>query len=152
DQFLQAQEPAWPESPRSLPLQKEIRFEGVSFAYNERSQHAALRDVNLVIAAGQTTAFCGPSGAGESNLGDILMGLLQPSSGRVLIDNMPLAGENVHHWRRSSVTFPRNLFCLTKQCARTCFGPNHPQRKKTCALLCALQRPRSSWITCHRDS
>src|ERR1700751_3260018 len=99
DQFVQAQEPAWPELPRPLPLRKEIRFEGVSFAYDERSQHAALRDVNLVIPAGQIMAFCGPSGAGKTTLADILMGLLRPSAGRVLIDNTLLGGENIHHWR-----------------------------------------------------
>jgi ATP-binding cassette subfamily C protein len=114
DQFVQAEEPAWPESPRSLPLKKEIRFEGVSFAYNERSQHPALRDVNLVIPAGQTTAICGPSGAGKSTFADILMGLLQASSGRVLIDNTPLAGENIHHWRRSVGYVPQEPFLFNE--------------------------------------
>ena len=114
DQFVQAQEPAWPESPRSLPLKKEIRFEGVSFAYDKRSQHPALRDVNLVIPAGQTTAFCGPSGAGKSTFADILMGLLQASSGRVLIDNTPLTGENIHHWRRSVGYVPQEPFLFNE--------------------------------------
>ena len=114
DQFVHAQEPIWPESPRPLPVQKEIRFEGVSFAYDERSQHAALRDVNLVIPAGQTTAFCGRSGAGKSTLADILMGLLQPSAGRVLIDNTLLAGENIHHWRRSVGYVPQEPFLFNE--------------------------------------
>lgn len=114
DQFVQAQEPAWPESPRRLPFQKQIRFDRVSFAYNERYQRAALRDVNLVIAAGQTTAFCGRSGAGKSTLADILMGLLRPSAGRVLIDNMPLAGENIHHWRRSVGYVPQEPFLFNE--------------------------------------
>src|SRR5262249_43204163 len=114
DQFVQAQEPAWPESPRPLPLQKEIRFEKVSFAYNEQSQHAALRDVNLVIPTGQITAVCGPSGAGKSTLADILMGLLRPSAGRVLIDNTQLAGETIHHWRRSVGYVPQEPFLFNE--------------------------------------
>jgi ATP-binding cassette, subfamily C, bacterial len=114
DQFLQAQEPPWPQSARPLPLQNEIRFEAVSFAYDERSQHAAIRDVNLVIPAGQTTAVCGRSGAGKSTLADILMGLFQPSAGRVLIDNTPLAGENIHHWRRSVGYVPQEPFLFNE--------------------------------------
>jgi len=114
DQFVQAQEPTWPESPRPLPVQKEIRFEGVCFAYDERSQHAALRDVNLMIPAGQIMAFFGPSGAGKTTLADILMGLLQPSTGRVLIDSTLLAGENIHHWRRSVGYVPQEPFLFNE--------------------------------------
>ena len=114
DQFAQAQEPAWPESPRPMPVQKEIRFERVSFAYHESYQHAAVRDVNLVIPAGQTIAICGRSGAGKSTLADILMGLLRPSTGRVLIDNTLLAGENIHHWRRSVGYVPQEPFLFNE--------------------------------------
>jgi ATP-binding cassette subfamily C protein len=97
-----------------VPFQKEIRFEGVSFAYNERYQHAALKDVNLVIPAGQTMAFCGRSGAGKTTLADILMGLIRPSAGRVLIDNTLLAGENIHHWRRSVGYVPQEPFLFNE--------------------------------------
>src|SRR5262249_22339453 len=114
DQFLQAQEPGWPESPRRLPFHKEIRFEGVSFAYGEKCQHAALRDVNLVIPAGQTMAFCGRSGAGKTTLADILMGLIRPSAGRLLIDNTLLEGENLHHWRRSVGYVPQEPFLFNE--------------------------------------
>jgi ATP-binding cassette subfamily C protein len=70
--------------------------------------------VNLVIRAGQTTAFCGRSGAGKSTLADILMGLLRPSAGRVLIDNTLLAGETIHHWRRSVGYVPQEPFLFNE--------------------------------------
>ena len=59
-----------------------------------------LSDVDLVIPAGRTTAIVGPSGAGKSTVADLVVGLLTPSSGRVLIDGVPLEGARIHAWRR----------------------------------------------------
>ena len=59
-----------------------------------------LSDVDLVIPAGKTTAIVGPSGAGKSTVADLVVGLLTPSSGRVLIDGLPLEGARIHAWRR----------------------------------------------------
>lgn len=59
-----------------------------------------LSDVDLVIPAGKTTAIVGPSGAGKSTVADLVVGLLTPTSGRVLIDGVPLEGARIHAWRR----------------------------------------------------
>ena len=59
-----------------------------------------LSDVDLVIPAGKTTAIVGPSGAGKSTVAELVVGLLTPSSGRVLIDGVPLEGARIHAWRR----------------------------------------------------
>jgi ATP-binding cassette subfamily C protein len=66
--------------------------------------------VNLTIPARQVTAICGPSGAGKSTLADLLLGLLQPSAGRILIDGEPLAGSRLHAWRQSIGYVPQETF------------------------------------------
>ncbi|HFD0876801.1 ATP-binding cassette domain-containing protein, partial [Enterococcus sp. FR165] len=45
---------------------------------------------SLEVKAGETIAFVGPSGSGKSTLLNLLIGFIQPSSGRIFLDNQPL--------------------------------------------------------------
>jgi len=66
-------------------LKKEIRIENLTFYYPATKQ-AALKNCTFTIPVGQSVGIIGSSGSGKSTLIDIIMGLLQPESGRVLID------------------------------------------------------------------
>lgn len=63
----------------------EVRFEHVSFAYDDQSP--VLRDVNLVAEPGQTIALLGPTGSGKSSVVNLLPRFYDPSAGRILIDS-----------------------------------------------------------------
>ncbi len=80
-----------PDRPNAQPLVlsgAEIRFEDVSFAYDERRQ--ILKNISFVVPAGKTTAIVGPSGAGKSTLSRILFRFYDISAGRVLIDGQDI--------------------------------------------------------------
>lgn len=87
--------------PTPLPLRRALRVEDVSFRYDDAPATPPLAGVSLTLRAGTTTAIVGPSGAGKSTLADVLVGLVPPTSGRVFVDDAPLAGANVAAWRRS---------------------------------------------------
>jgi ATP-binding cassette, subfamily C, bacterial len=74
-------------------------LERVSFAYGAGEKAPAVRDLDLTIEAGKTTAIVGPSGAGKSTIADLVMGLLMPTRGRVLVDEMQLGSELMRSWR-----------------------------------------------------
>jgi ATP-binding cassette subfamily B protein len=95
--------------PPRLPFTKQIRFEGVGFTY-PTGKGPALRGIDLTIAHGSRTAIVGRSGSGKSTLGDLLMGLLEPTEGRVLIDGVALEGESRRAWRRSIAHVPQSIF------------------------------------------
>lgn len=65
-----------------------IKLEGLSHTYQGGSpfQSTALHDVNLVIEDRDLLALIGHTGSGKSTLAQHLNGLLQPTSGRVLLD------------------------------------------------------------------
>lgn len=82
-----------------VALRHGIQFEQVSFSYRDEGKVPVIRDLDLIIKAGQTTAIVGPSGAGKSTIADVVMGLLLPDRGRVLVDRVPLSPERMRAWR-----------------------------------------------------
>ncbi len=70
------------------PLRGDIRFEGVTFGYGDG--RTVLRDIDLAVAAGETVAFVGPSGAGKTTLCSLLPRFYEPSAGRITIDGVDI--------------------------------------------------------------
>jgi ATP-binding cassette, subfamily B, bacterial MsbA len=68
-------------------VRERIAYEGVCFAYDDRQ---VLREVELVIRAGEIVAVVGPSGAGKSTLVNLLPRFFDPDSGRVAIDGVDI--------------------------------------------------------------
>ena len=76
-----------------------ISLRGVSVRYEGRDR-AALRTLDAEISAGSIFAVTGPSGSGKSTLADVLSGLIEPDTGKVVIDDSLLEGEARIAWRR----------------------------------------------------
>ena len=70
-------------------LKGQIEFRNISFAYAPE-EPPVLEDVSFSIAAGESVAITGPSGCGKTTTAKLILGLLQPTSGTVLIDGIPL--------------------------------------------------------------
>ncbi|MGY2933690.1 ABC-type bacteriocin/lantibiotic exporter with double-glycine peptidase domain [Bradyrhizobium sp. GM6.1] len=66
-----------------------IELRNVCFRYAE-GEPLIVDNVNLCVAPGQFVTIMGPSGCGKSTLVKIMLGLLEPTSGEVLIDGLPL--------------------------------------------------------------
>jgi len=79
-------------------LHDRVSVKDVSFRYRDDADDV-LQRVNLEIGAGESVGFCGPTGGGKSTLVDILAGLLEPTSGRVVADGIDIHGD-VRRWQR----------------------------------------------------
>lgn len=71
------------------PIRGAIELRNVCFRYAE-AEPLILENVNLRVAPGQFVTLMGPSGCGKTTLVKIMLGLLEPTSGEVLIDGLPL--------------------------------------------------------------
>jgi ABC-type multidrug transport system fused ATPase/permease subunit len=92
-----------------LPFRREIRLDKLSFAYPDRSEHA-LHDVDLAIPRGTKLALIGKTGSGKSTLVDILMGLLEPTSGSITVDGVAPTGKAMLAWQAQIAHVPQAIF------------------------------------------
>jgi len=83
---------------RAAPLQEAIRFENVDFSYVDGAERV-LKNINLQIDQGRTTALVGASGAGKSTLADLVPRFYDPTEGRILYDGIDLRGFKVRSLR-----------------------------------------------------
>jgi ATP-binding cassette, subfamily B, bacterial PglK len=65
---------------------KEIKFENVSFKYHDDSKYI-FKDINLKLSKTDFVGIYGESGVGKSTFVDILSGLLEPTSGQLLVND-----------------------------------------------------------------
>lgn len=91
---------------REIRLRRELRFENVSLGYDDR---AVISNVDLSVPAGSLCAFTGASGGGKTTLVDAVLGLVTPTSGRVLVDGVDLAEADLVAWRHHIGYVPQEL-------------------------------------------
>lgn len=85
-----------------------LEINNVSFTY-PNSKSAAIDKVTISANVGTSIALVGPSGAGKTTLVDILLGVLNPSSGTILISGLPPI-EAVHKWPGAIAYVPQDIF------------------------------------------
>ncbi|MCQ1574893.1 ATP-binding cassette domain-containing protein [Neorhizobium galegae] len=95
----------------STELKGQIELRSVSYRYSP-TDPLVLNNVDLVVRPGEHVAITGPSGAGKSTLLKIVFGLLEPHTGEVLVDGIPLRqfGHNSFHDQIAAVLQDDNLF------------------------------------------
>ena len=94
---------------RAPTLEQAIELRDVSFSYGEKT---ILERVNITIPARSFTALIGLSGSGKTTSLDLIIGLLQPESGMLLVDGVPLMELDIHRWRRTIGYVPQETFLL----------------------------------------
>ena len=88
-----------------------VRLDGVSFAYPSRLD-PVLDDVDLELRPGETVALVGPSGSGKSTVASLVLGLVEPTRGRVLRGS-PEEDGDLAAWRRSVAWVPQHATVFT---------------------------------------
>ena len=76
-----------------------IELQEVYFRYSE-SEPLVLENVSLRVDAGEHVAITGPSGGGKSTLLKVLLGLIEPTDGKLLVDGQQLGGHALKAYQR----------------------------------------------------
>uniref|UniRef100_A0A8C3CIW9 Bile salt export pump n=1 Tax=Cairina moschata TaxID=8855 RepID=A0A8C3CIW9_CAIMO len=80
----------------------EIEFHNVTFHYPSRPDVKILDNINMVIKAGETTAFVGASGAGKSTTIQLIQRFYDPTDGMITLDGHDIRSLNIQ-WLRSQI-------------------------------------------------
>uniref|UniRef100_A0A8C3JVL2 Bile salt export pump n=1 Tax=Calidris pygmaea TaxID=425635 RepID=A0A8C3JVL2_9CHAR len=80
----------------------EIEFHNVTFHYPSRPDVKILDNLNMVIKAGETTAFVGASGAGKSTTIQLIQRFYDPTDGMITLDGHDIRSLNIQ-WLRSQI-------------------------------------------------
>ena len=83
-----------------------IEFRNVSFSYE--ANRTILKNINLAVDAGTTTAIVGPTGSGKSTISRLLLRFYDPQAGRILIDGQDLRGLTQHSLRGAIGVVPQD--------------------------------------------
>ena len=76
-----------PGAPALALFRKEVKFKGVSFAYDDKD---VLKNINLTVSAGEIAAFVGPSGVGKTTLVNLIPRFYDATKGSITIDGVDI--------------------------------------------------------------
>ena len=104
-----------PESRLSLNLnhggfEPSISVENVSLKYTSDSSFV-LQDISFKIMSGEFVGIAGRSGSGKSTLVDCILGILPPTTGEIMISNVP-PNEAITKWEGAISYVPQNAFLM----------------------------------------
>jgi len=94
----------------AVVVRSAIEIEDLSFRY-AGSEATVLSHVDLTIPAGTSLAVVGSSGAGKSTLIDLLLGLHEPTRGRIVVDGVDIATQ-LSEWQQSIGLVPQDVYLL----------------------------------------
>lgn len=89
-------------------IEGKIEFKNMSFAYAE-SKLYALKQIDLEIPSGVTTALVGPSGGGKTTLARMVYRHYDPTEGAVLLDGKDLRDYDLYSFRKFFAIVPQDV-------------------------------------------
>ena len=95
----------------SIAFNSEIRLESVCFKYPS-TEEWVLNNASMIIPRGARVALIGTTGSGKSTLLDILLGLLQPASGRLAVDGLCLDLHMIKAWQKNIAHVPQFIYLM----------------------------------------
>lgn len=108
DQKLPAYADESPASP--IPFNSHITLKNISFRYTENNPLVIQPGFNLSIPKGSRIGLIGTTGSGKSTLLDLIMGLLPPTLGSLMIDDVSITEENYRAWQLRIAHVPQAIF------------------------------------------
>jgi len=96
------------ESP-PLEIKDSFSVKNLSFRYSA-STPWVLNNISFEVKKGSRIGLIGSTGSGKSTTLDLLMGLLEPTHGELIVDNMKIDDSSIRSWRQTVAHVPQSIF------------------------------------------
>ena len=93
----------------NLSFKKVICLKNINYQYPNTS-HLSLKNITLDIYSNTKVAFVGTTGSGKSTLADIVLGLLEPNSGKLEVDGNAINQKNIRGWQNIIGYVPQQIY------------------------------------------
>ncbi len=93
---------------QNLNFNKKISLKNITYEYEKNKK--IINNLNIEIGKGSKVGIIGKTGSGKSTLIDIIMGLLNPTEGKIYIDDQIINNDNLQDWQKHVAHVPQNIF------------------------------------------
>jgi ABC-type multidrug transport system fused ATPase/permease subunit len=102
------------ETETAIALTQSVVFDAVSFAYEDSHGgpgEPALSQIDLAIHRGESIGIVGPTGAGKTTFVDLMLGVLEPTSGTILVDGRDIRW-SLRAWQKQIGYVPQSVYLI----------------------------------------
>ncbi|XCC56020.1 ABC transporter ATP-binding protein/permease [Polynucleobacter sp. MWH-UH23A] len=136
---------------KPLVFKDKIELVNLSFRYGPDSPWV-IKDLNMIVKKGERIGFIGATGSGKSTLMDLVMGLIQATTGLIKIDEVIVSLENNRSWQAHIAHVPQAIFLADSSVAENiAFGVPVDQidldRVKNAAKRAQIDQIIEGWVS-----
>ncbi len=102
-----------PDAKELPPVQGEVCFENVTFAYRDEPERNVLEQVSFTVEPGQTIALVGPTGAGKTTIVNLISRFYDVTAGKIFIDDHEIHEVTMKSLRRQMGVMTQENFLFT---------------------------------------
>jgi ATP-binding cassette subfamily B protein len=128
---MQDEEPAGREWNHTLPENKSLHINNLTFRYPGAGNEPVLENINLQIPHGKTTAIVGMSGSGKTTILKLLLRFYEPQKGEIKVGDQPLSNISFKTWRGQCGVVMQDGFIFSDIIERNiAVGDEYPDKVK----------------------
>jgi ATP-binding cassette, subfamily B, bacterial len=98
--------------PKIKQVDGNFSLQQISYRY-PKSDQIILQDINLEVKQGETVAFVGESGSGKSTILNLLIGFIQPTEGKILLDGYDMSSIDLRSFRQHLAVVPQSTILFS---------------------------------------
>ena len=121
-----------------IKFEKNLKLEKISFSFNGNKE--VLKDINLTIDKGSFVTIIGKTGSGKTTMLNIILGLLQTTSGKFLVDGIEIKNSNLKNWRKNLGYVPQDVYIFEDSIQNNISLYNHNTKDMSKELIKASKQ------------